>query len=154
MNSSKLFGSGSPLISILQQPIYWTYSESIVVRACSETQLNLGLSIEYMNTEVLIVGSAENWLILQNILQSRNYCSLCKNHVNVQDLILLWYMNRYLKNLRSMKLLIYLVIWYYKNDPFLFSFIPQLDASELDSEVVHIVKAQLNKLFKYHKVNK
>lgn len=52
------------------------------------------------------------------------------------------------------ELWIYLVIWYYKNDPFLFSFIPQLDASELDSEVVHIVKAQLNKLFKYHKVNK
>lgn len=38
--------------------------------------------------------------------------------------------------------------------PIFFSFIPQLDASELDSEVVHIVKAQLNKLFKYHKVNK
>uniref|UniRef100_A0A8W8JUR1 Uncharacterized protein n=1 Tax=Magallana gigas TaxID=29159 RepID=A0A8W8JUR1_MAGGI len=31
--------------------------------------------------------------------------------------------------------------------------VSQLDASELDSEVVHIVKAQLNKLFKYHKSN-
>lgn len=51
-----------------------------------------------------------------------------------------------------MELLIFLVIQYYKNGQLLFPFIPQLDASELDSEVVHIVKAQLSKLFKYHKV--
>ncbi|XP_048728225.1 peroxisome biogenesis factor 2-like [Ostrea edulis] len=31
--------------------------------------------------------------------------------------------------------------------------VSQLDASELDNEVVHIIKAQLNKLFKYHKSN-
>ncbi|XP_062618690.1 peroxisome biogenesis factor 2-like [Saccostrea cucullata] len=31
--------------------------------------------------------------------------------------------------------------------------VSQLDASELDSEVVHIIKAQLNKIFRYHKSN-
>nr|XP_022342050.1 peroxisome biogenesis factor 2-like [Crassostrea virginica] len=31
--------------------------------------------------------------------------------------------------------------------------VSQLDAAELDGEVVHIIKAQLNKLFKYHKSN-
>lgn len=35
---------------------------------------------------------------------------------------------------------------------FIYVFLQQLDATELDGEVVHIIKAQLNKLFKYHKV--